>query len=189
MTNLLDPEERDAALRLLSSTRKVRAPGSSKSVAIAVSTDPLGSWRLAAVAAWLVRLIAGRFGNSLRDRTDDPAMAHHVLREARRALGVTGARYARELLHLATLATPEGPGDARAAACRWGERQPHFDTWLVIDSGIELLRFLSDLSAIQAGGDVAGDDLTRDAVLDAVSAELIERDLADIATIDGEDEQ
>ena len=187
MTNLLDPEERAAAVRLLSSARNARAPGSSKSVAAAVSTDPLGSWRLAAVAAWLVRLIAGRFGNSLRDRTDDPVMADNVLREARRALD-GDAPYDKELVHLAALATSDGPGDARAAAHRWYERQPHnFDTWMVADSAIDLLRHLSDLRATQVAGGIAGDDLTRDAVLDAVSAELIEVEMA-TGTTDFKDE-
>ena len=118
---------------------------------------------------------------------DDPVMADHVLREARRALD-GDAPYDKELVHLAALATSDGPGDARAAAHRWYERQPHnFDTWMVTDSAIDLLRHLSDLRATQVAGGIAGDDLTRDAVLDAVSAELIEVEMA-TGTTDFKDE-
>ena len=193
----IDDEERAAALRLLMAARRAGVPGSDKALCGAVKNDPLPPWQLAAIGAWLVRVAAGRFGSAFRDRTDDPMTADSVLREARRSLigddggvgipvGSNPDEHARQMLRLAALADPAELSDAvYDSASRWHELHDQFayDSWIVTDHAVTLLRHLSDMASMGAGG-IAGDNLTRDALLDRLAAELIERDLVGIGVAD-----
>lgn len=171
----LTADDRATALRILSTARMARI--NSQKVPDAVTDDPAPPWRVAAVTCWLVRVAAGIFDNSPGDFTDDPACADHIIRQARYALDEDTQEKSelmrqgiRQALHLVGLATPDTPPFDAA------ERYHHkcddfaFDSWVVTDAALNLLRLLSDMAATGFGGNALADDR----LLDVLSARLIE---------------
>ncbi|QRY53386.1 hypothetical protein [Mycolicibacterium septicum] len=166
-TTDIDAQWRARALYLLSIARWIEP--SAGNVPDAVIKAPMESWRAAAVSAWLNRVVAGRFGNSVGDRTDDPAMADHILGQAKIAAGKK--KPALEAVRLAEIAFDVKACESGALKI-YSRYSMDFDCWLVTHQSVELLRTLADMAQW-----FPGDPLSADLMLDALSAELLEADL------------
>jgi hypothetical protein len=140
--------------------------------------------RAAAVAAWIARTLAGRFGQSPSDTTDDPAGADVILFEALGAVfavdddevhdgtGIWQDR-AQKAIRLAAVAIDD-MAEAAQLAGTWDAENHHVPVgmWQVTEELMLLARWLSDLESLRPGC-MVGDTLSRDRALDVLAAELM----------------
>ncbi|ORW51344.1 hypothetical protein AWB90_05320 [Mycobacterium paraense] len=111
-------------------------------------------WQVIAVAAALVRILAGR--TSFEDATDDEVQAAQFLREARSSVGCgqfertitfEQARVMTAILGMAEVATPGGDNSSVVdAAVAWEQRFTILDCWQVTYLAVQLIRTIADFS-------------------------------------------
>lgn len=143
-----------------------------QAITSAAGTAP--PWCVIAVAALLVRLVAGRYGQPPTDKTDDPANARWVLGQCRSAAAqereredgdIYRAELCDQLIDLALVAaTNPNVLFARAEVFAIA-RANIFDVWYLIEESAALIRYLAKLSCPDQP----------DALLDAIQLEMTEK--------------